>query len=198
MAAVRRVRNRPANSQFTDWCYTYNDIPQTESGAKDWIDGAVAVLENARREKTIQYYVGQLERGEGGRLHFQLFVQYERRVRGLSINRWPGMLRNHRPHCERRLGTADECEEYHSKEETRVYGPFRGGRLRDVVRGQRTDLERVAERVRQGASARDVASEYPTEFFKYHGGIERAIKLSRTCKALTEPPEVRRLVPRVL
>lgn len=185
-------KQRASNSQTTDWCYVFNDIPQDELGAREWTDGFVLVLREGVRRGALVHFCGQLERGDGGRFHFQLFLQYASKARGLSyIGFTPDEFRAHRPHYERRLGTAEQAEQYHSKEESRIAGPYRGGRLRVVRQGQRTDLEAVADRVLQGATAQAIVQQFPVQFIKYHGGIERSIKLSRTVKALDSAPDVR-------
>lgn len=41
--------------------------------------------------------------------------------------------------------------------------------------GKRSDLEDVVELVKQGASIKDIKEEYPMQYIKFHGGIEKLV-----------------------
>ncbi|AXL65925.1 replication-associated protein [Millipede associated circular virus 1] len=50
---------------------------------------------------------------------------------------------------------------------------------KSVRRGQRTDLERVAKRVRDGGNLAEIATEFPVETIKFGRGIQQLIELNR-------------------
>ncbi len=74
------------------------------------------------------------------------------------------------------------------KEDTRVRGPWENGDYRLGGAGTRTDLLLVSDRVNQGATETDIASEFPCQFMKYSRGIVRLISLTVTPR--TQPPEI--------
>lgn len=87
-----------------------------------------------------------------------------------------------------RRGTRDQARNYCMKEDTRISGPYENGDWRLGGEGTRTDILAVADRVQQGATASDVASEFPCTFIKYHRGVEKLVGYSE--KQRTQPPEI--------
>ncbi len=67
-------------------------------------------------------------------------------------------------------------------------GPWEHGDWRLGGAGTRTDLLAVSDRVNQGATETDIASEFPCQFMKYSRGIVRLISLTVTPR--TQPPEI--------
>ncbi len=73
-----------------------------------------------------------------------------------------------RAHVEQRKGTASEAWEYCKKE-----GDFESFNDPAGNPGSRSDLSSAADAIRGGASLKDVASESPSVFIRYHRGLER-------------------------
>ncbi len=71
-----------------------------------------------------------------------------------------------------RLGTAAQCDIYCSKQETRESGPYTLGQ-KSKGQGQRTDLEQLVMRCKEGASWRMLVEEKPSDVHKYARFIER-------------------------
>lgn len=157
-----------------------------------WADRFNAFLRANVNGQRIQHFRGQLERGDAGHLHYQLFVQYRTNQRGSVWKRLPGGDKFiHSPHFEQRRGTVQEAEDYCGKEETRVAGPWCAGELRVNMPGKRSDLDDVAEAINDGATFRSIRDNYGATFIRYHQGIERSIKLCKHVKALDSAPDVR-------
>lgn len=89
--------------------------------------------------------------------------------------------------CNRR-GTRDQARNYCMKEDTRQAGPWEHGDWRLGGAGTRTDLLAVTDRITEGATESDIASEYPCQFIKYTRGIVRLINLTTIPR--TQPPEI--------
>lgn len=66
----------------------------------------------------VQYLIGQLERGESGFEHFQLLVHFQRAVRLAAVKRIFGDT------CHAEKAVARAAEDYVTKEDTRIEGPF--------------------------------------------------------------------------
>lgn len=74
----------------------------------------------------IQYACGQLEKGESGTVHLQIFTQYKRNVRGASISKiWP---RSRNEPVRKDNGAREYC----MKEDTRVEGPWEYGEYKTL------------------------------------------------------------------
>jgi len=76
-----------------------------------------------------------------------------------------------------------KCIQYCSKEESRVDGPFEYGKK--PSQGNRSDLDKIAQKIIDGTSANDIAIEEPGTFVKYSRGLqllENAVKPDRTEK----------------
>lgn len=86
-------------------------------------------------------YVGQLERGEGGFVHWQVLIENETPIRFATLKR-----KLPTAHIEPRRGSVAEAVAYCTKEDSRVDGeaPLEHGAIpvRDE-KGQRSDLDRI-------------------------------------------------------
>lgn len=95
------------------------------------------------------YLVYQEEVGENGTHHLQGYIEMPKSVRFTHFKGLEGA------HFEKAFGTAQQCEEYCSKEETRVGGPYRFGKLSEG-KGHRTDLLLLRNAIRDGKRGRDL------------------------------------------
>lgn len=139
------------------WCFTVD----TANDAKIAYD-----------EAAMSYLVYQIEEGkqEGRYRHFQGYVAYRIKVRLSTLQRDFGM----HAHYEVARGTPEENRAYCTKEEGRwtgdTAGPFEYGTL-PRGKGSRSDLAAVATRLNEGCSLRDIAHEFPSEFFRLYKGF---------------------------
>lgn len=105
------------------------------------------------------------EVGENGTPHLQGHLELHRRLR---LNQVKSIL-GQRAHLEVRRGTFEEAQEYCQKD-----GDFETfGERVSKGPGKRTDLDRLAEAIRDGGSKRELAVTFGKEFIKYRKGIDQ-------------------------
>jgi len=114
------------------------------------------------REWETKYKVVGKEKGKSGTQHLQGYIELEKSLRlGTLKKRFPRM------HVEKRRGTAKQAAEYCKKE-----GNFwEEGEISN--QGKRSDLEEVADMVKEKKTSGEIADAYPSAFIRYHKGIER-------------------------
>jgi len=156
--------------QSVKYCFTDN-----ENRTPEW------------NEEEMVYLVYQTETAPStGHLHTQGFCRFKNRVRLAAAQRLLGL---DRAHFELAKGTDQNNKDYCTKLETRAEGPHgEYGKLVVSEQGKRSDLQEVADKIKQGACMREVALDHPATFIKYHGGmVELAMRIA-------PPPPVRREV----
>lgn len=130
----------------------------------------VEIFNKCIEDGLIKYYCFQEEVAPDTlRHHLQLFIEWRQPQRGERIERLLGIGKR-QYHGVRRRGTAEDCSDYCSKEDTRVAGPWSGGTL-DKRPGTRSDLQRIADRVTEGSDIRSIAREFNAGFIRYGRGI---------------------------
>lgn len=118
------------------------------------------------RHEDVKYLAWQLERGEEGTLHVQVYVQFKpNRKKTLAAIRtiMPG-------HWEMQRGSNEDCREYVRKEDTRVRGPWEWGQF-TAGRGQRCDLEEVKAAIDGGADAKAIRASFPTQYSRHRNWV---------------------------
>lgn len=162
------------------WCFTINN-PGEALDPENW-------------EILPTFLIYQLEAGEDRATpHFQGYVAFPRQLRLGQVSR---ILP--RAHLEARRGTHSQAVEYCSKSDTRVDGPWRYGDDSGLSgrQGRRHDLERLREDIIEGASLAEIASNYFTQFMRYHRGIQasRLLLAGPDSSVPRLPPEILVLV----
>lgn len=148
----KKIFPMPKNAhrqKFRGWVYTFFG----EQRVLDAVDCQYMVYQQERCPETL-------------RLHWQGYVYFENpRAFGGVQTLLPGA------HIEPRRGTHSEAVDYCTKLETRVADPvFRGTA---PAQGERKDLDAFADKIRAGASDRDLAAEYGSLVLRYPRGIDR-------------------------
>lgn len=133
------------------WCFTINN----------WSDNDVAQMDAV----DCKYMIYGKEVGESGTPHLQGFVTFVKNKTLTSLKKLHATA-----HWERANGTSQQASDYCKKEGDYI----ERGEL--SVQGKRTDLERVTEMVKEGASIQKIAEECPTTYVKFGRGI-RDLKL---------------------
>lgn len=131
----------------------------------------------------ISYLAFQLERGEEeGRLHFQGYVELSKQVGKSAVL----FAFDNRAHIENRKGSAQEAQQYATKEDTRVDGPWIHGNLSG--QGRRSDLAGAIQLLAdKGFHA--VAQELPSVFVRNSRGL-RELDMQLHKYDRREPPQV--------
>lgn len=137
--------------QFSNVCFTLNNY--TEDEYQYILDLQI-----------FKYLVVGREVGEQGTPHLQGYGTLKNRMLDNKLRR---ILE--RCHIERRKGTHLQASDYCKKENNfiEIGEPPK--------QGERTDLEEVAKKIKEGASVTDIASEHTTTYIKYGRGIKDAI-----------------------
>lgn len=148
---------------------------------RDWFiscpaDGKSGVSREEITSKLASYdsYVGQLERGKDGYLHWQVYLSHAQPIRFST-------LKNALPtaHFEPRRGTVRQAVDYVTKEKTRVKGelPLAKGEIDfKESQGQRSDLEELREEIMSSNC----------KLSSLLASNESAWKFERQCRALIE------------
>lgn len=160
------------------WCYIGDDLASALNIHLD----------------VIKAYIFQIEEGEEGHPHIQLFVQWKKESKPDRLERLIGLESGQFHREVQRFGTADgalyrveryciypkkyswilDMYNYCSKEDGRLAGPWEGGQFEQGRgRGRRSDLLRFTGRVANGEGLRSVALDYPDVFVKFHGGLQK-------------------------
>lgn len=141
------------------YCFTLNNpSPELQATPEKLLEGTPHV----------RYGVWQLETGENGTLHFQGYLELDvpQRITGLTKHGLSGA------HLEPRRGSRDQARDYARKEETRTRGPWETGDWSSGGAGKRTDLSDCCAAIKRGATALEIAEDYPTQLVKYHRGLQ--------------------------
>jgi len=107
-----------------------------------------------------------------GKLHWQGYIEFSQKKRRSLAQK---LIGDSTAHFELRKGTRDQAIAYCSKEDTRMDGTLREYGERPTGEESKSQLQRVAQRVRDGASTGDIAGEEPTAIIRYGKGITALI-----------------------
>lgn len=131
---------------------------------------------------TCDYIVVGREVGEQGTPHLQGYIELANPAKFSTMhNKLP------RAHWETRAkrATAHQAAAYCKKEENLL---IERGEI--THQGERTDLKRVAELVKEKKTLTEIAESHPVEVIKYHRGIETLISTTMTNRSAEVPPTV--------
>lgn len=160
-----------SNPRGRNWVFTLNNYTQEEH---DFIFGIRAQSETGATGSVVRYLVVGREIGASGTPHLQGYIELLAAKYRSGVK---AILGTKNVHLEPRKGTQLQAAEYCKKEkdfyETGISPRGKG----TGDQGRRSDLEEVAEVIRNGASARQVFETQPAAFIRYHRGISAAIGL---------------------
>lgn len=162
--------SRNTRSQY--WVFTRNN----------WTDLDISLLAGLYDSGYFTYMVYGKEVGAAGTRHLQGYIELAKRDRFAQVKaKLPGF------YIASRRGTAQQASEYCQKD-----GEFvQFGHISRPQQGRRKDLERVAALVKDGASLKEIATEEPEAFIKFHKGISVLKDLLNPRYETTEHTEVR-------
>lgn len=153
------------------WCFTENDPHMIET---------LIAYFGEERPSLVRYCVFQLE--EVDHTHLQGYVELTspRKLTWLKANI------SSTAHWEISRGSRDEARNYCMKEDSRVDGPWEYGEFTAGGQGKRNDLSDACALIASGATRKQLAEQYPTEFVKFHRGLDY---LNRTLHPLICTPK---------
>lgn len=141
-------------AQGRHWCFTLNNPTEAEKAALVALADSVNVL-----------VIGE-EIGECGTPHLQGHIGFSGPKRFSAVKSVLG----------------DRCHIEKSADPKRsILYCRKDGRLLvdkdDRKQGARTDLDSVFELARSGCGIREIVEQYPREYIKYHGGIDKCVRI---------------------
>lgn len=147
-----------------NWLFTYNYTDEEQNGNVNF-EPETFVPEDSR----VRYAIWQLEVAPTtGRHHLQGYVECNCSIRLGSLKTLLGAVS---VHLEPRRGSREQAIEYCRKDESRLRGPWERGDP-NINPGRRSDLDSVADMLKDGSSVSDVAETYPSQYIRYRRGIE--------------------------
>lgn len=121
-----------------------------------------------------KYIVYQYEIGKKGTPHFQGYIEMKRACKRGYFGKRVDLFQRARLDSAR--GSGDSNEEYCTKEDTRIEGPWRFG-TRGTGQGQRTDLIALRDAVRDGKRGRELFDDDAIcgQAIKYQRGVDAMV-----------------------
>jgi len=103
------------------------------------------------------------------KLHYHVYVEFDGRF---SLKKIKEIFNDNTIHCEERKGKQKEAIDYVLKDvNENDYPLFEYGEKRN--QGQRTDLKGLVKSVKEGKSNLELIDEFPSQFLKFHKGIDK-------------------------
>lgn len=122
----------------------------------------------------IRYLVFQREKCPStGKLHYQGYVELFKPARHAGLKKALGCS-SVWAKPKAKDSTREQARDYCMKEESRVEGPWEIGAW-ITGPGARTDLENVVDMIKAGRPTKEIFSEYPETYLRFHGGIDKAL-----------------------
>lgn len=117
----------------------------------------------------VRYFVWQLESAPTtGQLHYQAYMETDRPIHFSTIQRFPGL---EGAHVERRMGTREQARDYCRKKETQVDGPWEYGIWMEKGQGNRSDISKMVDLIKEGKSDQDILDQCPASYVKYYRAV---------------------------
>lgn len=152
-------------SRGRNWCFTLHVQEDKDYG--DFVSG----------NDKLRCAVWQLERcPTTQQLHLQGYCEFTASMRMGAVK---SIFSQSSMHLELRKGPRAAAIAYCRKEDTRIKGPWELGDLGDLQPGKRTDLDVLAEELRDGGTIDDIIGKSPALFVRYHRGLENLYQRSQ-------------------
>lgn len=148
-------------SRARNWCFTLNNF----TGQLCFDDTDVT------------YAIWQHELSETGTPHYQGYIELSKPYRLAALKNIPGL---ERAHFDPRKGTRDQARKYctpckkgpeGSVDPTYVDGPWEHGDFGEKKPGQRNDIVRLYESVKEGKSNKQLLEESPASYMRYYKAV---------------------------
>lgn len=126
----------------------------------------------------IQHAVWQLEMGASGTVHYQMFLNFKKKMSAQEVHRLEGMERCVTLVCQDVAASVRYC----SKPEGRLEGPYWWPSEEKVLayargatagKGKRSDLDTLARRVLDGVTDEELAATVPGQLLRFSNHIDQ-------------------------
>ncbi len=143
--------------RYRNWLLTLN-YKETEPPSNE-------DLQNQILQEEVKYFAFQLEQGELGTQHHQVFICY---ANGKTFESMKKLFPE--AHIEEVRGTVQQASDYCTKSDTRVGETIIYGELPE--KGKRSDLNDIFEMIHSGNSLSEVRQAFPSQYIRYSGNIK--------------------------
>lgn len=159
------------NKQYFDFKYIKREI--TEDGEtknicikRPFFKDDDSVNDYVMKLNHFRYTCWQVELGEKEHtLHIQMYINFDNPKDFKTVKKYFPTA-----HFEEARGTAKDCKDYCSKEDTRVRGPYEEGTFTEER--ARTDYIGFFEMIKQGASNLEIKEAYPSLYMRERNKID--------------------------
>lgn len=172
MSTMGKKRQNP-NAQKRHWIHTIwpgHVGLEDDCDDEEFISAVNAVIDEVRTDGRLRYLTGQIEEGDSGGIHAQVYTEWTTSLRRTQV------CKALPSHAEYRTGTRQQAREYCRKKEGRIspfpdHGEWRPERGDDDF-GQRDGPKaRALKMVLAGKDPIQIAEEDPEAFFTFHRSI---------------------------
>lgn len=145
-------------SKAKHWVFTWNNPADNE--APQWVPEKMA------------YMVYQLEAGAQGTRHYQGYIRFKGQQR---FNAVKTLIGTNAVHIAVARGSEEQNKAYCTKAEGRLKDPVEHGTFNGSAnrKGNRSDLDAIADKLKKGASLREIAMDHASDFIRYSTGIQK-------------------------
>lgn len=160
------LNNINQNKDLFDFHYIYINEEHTKVALRPYFKNADCLVKYVENLEHIKYSMFQLEKGENGTEHIQMFLVF-------TIGKRFSTIKTYFPtaHFEDVKGSNVQCRDYCSKEDTRVDGPYEIGQFAEER--SRTDVKSFIELIQSGADIDTLFELYPKLTLQSYEKIER-------------------------
>jgi hypothetical protein len=126
------------------------------------------LLEYIQNITGLVYTAFQLEQGENGTKHHQIYISFENAKSFDTIKKHFS-----KAHIEPVKGTPQQASDYCTKQETRISMAQIYGEI--PQQGKRNDMKDIYQMITDGATRKDIREAYPSQYLRYKNKIESVI-----------------------
>lgn len=150
---VQNMRGEYMSKRSRSWVLTIN-YKETHPTTND------DVLKTILEMTGVAYTAFQLEQGEQGTNHHQIYIAFENAKTFEKIKKvFPTA------HIEIAKGTPKQASDYCTKEESRIGESIIWGEL--PQQGKRTDMEDIYDMLKEGYTLREIRETYPSQYMRH-------------------------------
>ena len=164
------LKNAKDGARGNGFVFTYNNFTHAPE----------QLLEMLQTLNNISFIRFQIEKAtDTGTIHYQGYIHFSKRVYWGAMRRAFIKMGLHRISHRNRISTPQKAAAYCQKvfdedtgKQTKLTEPiYQWGEL-DNRQGERSDLAEIVERVKQGATDKELLDEFPAQFLRYKKHIE--------------------------
>lgn len=157
------------SGQYRHWVHTIQMGHFNSTDEEVFMKRVTAAWSRLEANANLRFATGQLERGEGGKLHAQIYTEWKKAYRVSEVTKWLPS------HAERRTGSRDQARLYVTKAEGREkalapIGEFRPDRESGgTIRPKQRALKYI---IKDGLTPREIAQVDPECYFTHYRAIQ--------------------------